>query len=148
MSKYDEEFDEELEDMEDDIEDSEDFDDEDTDFDDDSEDSEDGGKLRVADYKENNIEWLNGQKTMTISLSERRLINKLKKLREQYPDEVELVAANSDGTHCFRIPRKYLKLSRRKDLSEERRQAMSEQGKRMAEKYFNKKSKGDDTDAE
>ncbi len=144
MSKYDEDFDEELEDMEDDIEDSEDFDEEDTDSDDDS---EDGGKLRVADYKENNIEWLNGQKTMTISLSERRLINKLKKLREQYPDEVELVADNHDGTYCFRIPRKYLKLSRRKDLTEERRQAMSEQGKRMAEKYF-KKSKGDDTNAE
>lgn len=47
--------------------------------------------------RENCIEWLNGQDRVTVTLSQGRLINKVKKLAEKYR-EVEIVKENEDGT--------------------------------------------------
>ena len=45
--------------------------------------------------RENCIEWLNGQDRVTVTLSQGRLINKVKKLSEKYK-EVEIVKENAD----------------------------------------------------
>jgi hypothetical protein len=47
--------------------------------------------------KENAIEWLNGQDRVTVTLSQGRYINKVKKLAETHK-EVEIVKENEDGT--------------------------------------------------
>ena len=44
---------------------------------------------------ENSVEWLNGQKVITMTLCERKYINKMKKYSETH-DECEIVKDNQD----------------------------------------------------
>ena len=80
------------------------------------------------DYRVNNenvIEFLRGATTATVSFSQGRFISKIKKLAEKYPDEVEIVAENKDGSIVAHIPTHYIKISNlKKDLSEEEREAL------------------------
>jgi predicted N-acetyltransferase YhbS len=47
----------------------------------------------------------------------------VRKLAEKYPDEVQIVAENEDGSIVAHIPVSYLKISRGKqDLTEEQRE--------------------------
>lgn len=75
--------------------------------------------------KENNIEWLNGQQTVTVTLSQGRFINKVKKLAEQRED-VEIVAENSDGSICAHLPLKFIKISAPRQMTEEQREQARE----------------------
>lgn len=74
---------------------------------------------RTADFKENVIEWYNGQDIMTVTLSQKRLINKVMKLAKEYPSEVRIDRVNDDGTVLAHLPLKYLRFSRPRELSEE-----------------------------
>ncbi len=75
--------------------------------------------------KENNIEWLNGQQTVTVTLSQAKFINKVKRLAEQRED-VEIVAENSDGSICAHLPLKFIKISAPRQLTEEQREQARE----------------------
>ena len=75
--------------------------------------------------KENNIEWLNGQQTVTVTLSQGRFINKVKKLAEQRED-VQIVAENSDGSICAHLPLKFIKISAPRQLTEEQKEQARE----------------------
>lgn len=75
--------------------------------------------------KENNIEWLNGQQTVTVTLSQGKFINKVKKLAEQRED-VEIVAENKDGSICAHLPLKFIKISAPRQLTEEQRERARE----------------------
>jgi len=57
----------------------------------------------------------------TISSSERKWINKIHKLKEKYPDEVEIRHINYDGSIVARIPHSWFKISphRKKKISDE-----------------------------
>lgn len=72
----------------------------------------------MADFQENMIEWLTGQNRATLSLSQRRTITRVKKLAEQYPDEVQIVATNQDGSVCVHMPVNYIRFNRPVELSE------------------------------
>ena len=50
----------------------------------------------MAELKENCIEWLNGQDTISVTLSQGRYINKVKKLAKKHPDLVQILAENED----------------------------------------------------
>lgn len=82
------------------------------------------------DYRVNNenvIEFLRGATTATISFSQGRFISKIKKLAEKYPDEVEIVAENKDGSIVAHIPTHYIKITNlKKDLSDEERETIRE----------------------
>lgn len=73
----------------------------------------------MADFQENMIEWITGQNRATLSLSQRRTITRVKKLAEQYPDEVQIVAENQDGSVCVHMPVNYIRFNRPVELSEE-----------------------------
>lgn len=75
--------------------------------------------------KENNIEWLNGQQTVTVTLSQGRFINKVKKLAETHED-VQIVAENSDGSICAHLPLKFIKISAPRQMTEEQKEQARE----------------------
>lgn len=65
----------------------------------------------MADFKENCIEWLNGQDTISVTLSQGRYISKVRKLAKKYPDLVQILAENDDGSIFAHMPLKSLKLN-------------------------------------
>lgn len=65
----------------------------------------------AQDYRENGIEWLNGQDTVTFSFSQKKFINKVRALAEKYPDEVKIYAENNDGSITGNLPLKFVKIS-------------------------------------
>lgn len=75
----------------------------------------------MADFQENVIEWITGQEKVTLSLSQRRHINKVKALAVQYPNEVQIVAQNRDGSICAHIPVSYIRLQRPPAYSDEQK---------------------------
>ena len=75
--------------------------------------------------RENCIEWLNGQDRVTVTLSQGRLINKVKKLAEKYK-EVEILKENEDGTIVAKLPLKVIKISAPRQMTEEQREQAKE----------------------
>ena len=75
--------------------------------------------------RENNIEWLNGQQTVTVTLSQAKFINKVKRLAEQH-EGVRIVAENSDGSICAHLPLSFIKISAPRQLTEEQREQARE----------------------
>lgn len=74
------------------------------------------------------FEHLDGNKTWTISTDERTWKNRLCKLAEDHPDEVECVAVNRDGSVMFHIPASWVKVKppRKVEMTEERRQELAD----------------------
>ena len=58
----------------------------------------------MTDIRENVIEWLNGDKMVMATLSQKKLINRLRRMAEKYPSCVEIVAENIDGSILARFP--------------------------------------------
>lgn len=65
----------------------------------------------MAEIKENVIEWITGDKRVTVSLTQKRFINRVKMLAEKHPEDVEIIAENRDGTICAHLPLKALHLT-------------------------------------
>ena len=82
---------------------------------------------------ENCIEFLNNQHSITVSFCMPKWFNKIKKLKEEHPDEVKIIAENADGSICAKLPIKYLKISAPRKVSEEQRQAASERFRKLRE---------------
>ena len=82
--------------------------------------------VRTTDCRENAIEWYTGQEVLTITLSQKKFINKIKKLQKEFPDEVKIDKINEDGTILAHIPLKYLRFSRPRELSEEEKLAAAD----------------------
>ena len=76
--------------------------------------------------RENVIEWLIGQKHIVVTFTEKKYINKVKKLAEKFPNEVKIKAVNKDGSIVAHLPKTALKLSviKKRDLTEDERQAI------------------------
>lgn len=82
----------------------------------------------MADNNENMIEFLRGQKTCTVTFTNQKHINRMKKLYEKYPECFERYKENEDGSLYARIPLKWLKISKPKEviMTEEQRLAAAE----------------------
>ena len=80
--------------------------------------------------RENCIEWLNGQDRVTVTLSQGRFINKVKKLAEK-DKEVEIVTINEDGTLLAHLPLKYIKISAPRQVTDEQKEKARERFKAM-----------------
>lgn len=89
--------------------------------------------MNFVSNHENCIEFLNNQHTITVSFCMQKWINKVKRLKEKYPDDITIIAENEDGSICAKLPAKFLKLSAPKQVSEEQRQAASERFKKLHE---------------
>lgn len=96
--------------------------------------------MEVGKYSyegENNIEFTQNSKTATVYFAQGRYITKIKKLKEKYPDEVDIVAENYDGSIVAHIPTKWVKISPPRKISDEQREAAS---KRLSN-YLKKQGK-------
>lgn len=87
----------------------------------------------MADFKETCVEYLDADDHATFFSSERKWINKLLKLKEEYPDEVDIREYPEDnhGVILAHIPKKWMKIAPppRREYTDEQREAIA---KRMA----------------
>lgn len=84
-------------------------------------------RISSTDFRDNNIEWVQGDTIVTASFHAKKYINKVKRLAEKYPDEVDY-KENKDGTIICHFPLRYVKISRPavRELTEEQKQASRE----------------------
>ena len=86
--------------------------------------------MAAADNIENNIEWLTNQRKASGSFTQEKYVKKMKKYKEEYPDEVELIE-NYDGSIWFKVPLKWVKISPPRKVSEAQKQAAAERFKKL-----------------
>ena len=82
-----------------------------------------------SDSPECVIEWLRGNKTATVTFpNNTKFKSKVKKLAEQYPDEVQVVVENKDGSIVAHVPVSYIKVSapRRVNYTDEQKKKFAE----------------------
>ena len=98
----------------------------------------------MAELKENNIEWCNGQDVIAVTLHQGRFISKVEKLAKKFPKQVKIIARNEDGSIFAKLPLRALKLnlSYRAELSDSERK---EVGRRL-QKSKNAKDTEEDWD--
>lgn len=84
----------------------------------------------MADFKETCIEYLNVDDNATFCSSESKWINKILKLKEEHPDEVDIQAYPEDnqGMIVAHVPKSWMKLSppRKSNFTEEQRAEIAE----------------------
>lgn len=84
----------------------------------------------MADFKETCVEYLDVDPHATFCSAERRWVNKILKLKESYPDEVDIryYPENNDGIIVAHIPKKWLKISppRQVNMTDEQKTALAE----------------------
>ena len=80
---------------------------------------------------ENCIESLTGQKAITITVIDRKMINKIKKIYEDRKDEILSFTENKDGSVYVKVPKRWLKINAgsrpdapKKEISEEQKALM------------------------
>lgn len=80
---------------------------------------------------ENAIEWLTGDGRICLSLTQKRFINRIRKLETTRPDDVDIIT-NQDGSICAHVPLSWLKINPTKELTEEQRAELSERMRRTS----------------
>jgi len=82
----------------------------------------------MADFKENVIEWLTGDKQVTVTLTQQKHISKVRKLAEKFPDEVKIDYVNKDNSIVAHLPLRAIKinLTAKREYTEEELEVMRE----------------------
>ena len=60
---------------------------------------------------ENCIEFLSGERSTVVSFTNKKHINRIKKLYEERKDDFKYFHENTDGSICAKIPLKWVKLN-------------------------------------
>ena len=60
---------------------------------------------------ENCIQFLSGERSAVVSFTNRKHINRIKKLYEERKDDFKYFHENTDGSICAKIPLKWVKLN-------------------------------------
>lgn len=60
---------------------------------------------------ENAIEYLSGEHYITVSFTDRKMINRVKKLYSERKECFKYLKENTDGSICAKLPKKWLKLN-------------------------------------
>ena len=60
---------------------------------------------------ENCIEFLSGERSAVVSFTNKKHINRIKKLYEERTDDFKYFHENTDGSICAKIPLKWVKLN-------------------------------------
>lgn len=82
---------------------------------------------------ENVIEFLSNQRTATVTFSNQKHINKIKKIYAECGDEFKYFKENKDGTVCAKIPLRWIKVNpgSKPDPNKPKREISEEQKKKM-----------------
>lgn len=76
--------------------------------------------------RENVIEWITGSDTITVTLTQRRYINRVLELQEKCPDRIEIISNNDGNALYAHLPLEFLPLFReptKREMTEEEREA-------------------------
>lgn len=60
---------------------------------------------------ENMIEFISGTRTTTVTFTNQKHINRIKKLYEERKDDFKYFKENTDGSVCAKIPLKWIKIN-------------------------------------
>ncbi len=82
--------------------------------------------------QENVVEWVRGSKVATVNFCQGRMATRVKKLAESKPDDVQIVAENSDGSIVAHIPSSWVKINPPKQMeyTEEQLEALRERARK------------------
>ena len=76
---------------------------------------------------ENCIEFLSGERSAVVSFTNRKHINRIKKLYEERKDDFKYFHENTDGSICAKLPLKWIKINsgskNRRVMTEEQKEA-------------------------
>ena len=79
---------------------------------------------------ENMIEFISGTRTATVTFTNQKHINRIKKIYEERKDDFKYFKENTDGSVCAKIPLKWIKISPTKTnnriYTEEEKQKIAE----------------------
>lgn len=94
----------------------------------------------MNDIKETVIEHIYGDNWWGVSTSEWTWRNKILKLKDPFPDSVQIVADNEDGSLYAKIPFKWVKISkpRQVQMTDEQKAASAERLRKAREMRGNK----------
>ena len=89
---------------------------------------------------ENVIEWITNEERATVTFSQGRFKTRIRKLAEEYPDEIEIAAENKDGSICAHIPTSWVRITppKKHEATEEEKERL----RQMAEAYRNSRKQG------
>lgn len=85
---------------------------------------------------ETSIERIQGTDYCTVFTAEKKFINSLNRLNKQYPDEVQILTINEDGSMVAHVPYswfKFIKPPAKREYTDEQKQAMAERMMRARE---------------
>ena len=60
---------------------------------------------------ENMIEFISGTRTATVTFTNQKHINRIKKLYEERKDDFKYLVENHDGSVCAKLPLKWIKIN-------------------------------------
>ena len=66
----------------------------------------------AEEIRETCFDHQSGSDMATLSSSEYYIVNRMLKLARQYPDDVQIVAKNKDGSICVHVPWKWVSIRR------------------------------------
>ena len=82
--------------------------------------------------QENVIEWIKNNHTATCAFTQIKYVNKIRDLAKRFPDKVEIIAENPDGSIVAHIPVRAVKLQIvERELTDEQREILSERMKNL-----------------
>lgn len=94
--------------------------------------------------KDNSVDWYTGENIITGTFSQRKWVNKIKRLAASHPDDVKIVVENQDGSILAKMPLSYFKLTPPRQVSDEQRERMRTIAqKNIAEGKLGRKAKAD-----
>ena len=82
--------------------------------------------------KETSIDKISGEEYLTVYSNEKAIVNKIKKLKSQYPTEVIIIKEYEDGTINAHFPSnwfRFVKPPTKRNYTEEQKNSMSERMK-------------------
>lgn len=96
------------------------------------------------DIKEAAINWVDIDDVVSVTMYERKYIKQLKSLAKVHPDEVRIVAENSNGSICVRLPKRYCHCSfgegrAKREMTEEQKAIARERMERARIARFGQK---------
>lgn len=93
------------------------------------------------DSQENVIEFTTGQKTATVTFTNRKYINRIKKLYEKFRDDFTYFAENKDGSVCAKFPLNWVRITPSNKNARTMTEEQKEAARMRLKKYHSSKKK-------
>ena len=83
--------------------------------------------------RENSIEWITGEDVAGVTLTQQKYKSAVKRYAEKYPDKVQIVAENDDGSMFAHMALEYVRILRPKTGKARTDEEIAEFRQRMAD---------------